>query len=96
MVDVDGLDVSNGLPEEATPGPNQVLADRMGIVMGTSHQEPMARNTPEWGAYGNVGWLRIYIYFKPFGATLRRHVLTRPSTVVPTPPVGHLELVSVR
>lgn len=56
MFDVDGLDVSNGLPKTPTAGPNQVLANAMGIVMGTSHQEPMARNTPEWNTYGTGDW----------------------------------------
>jgi len=54
--DVDGLDVTNGLPSTPTAGPNQILADKMGIVMGTSHQEPMARNTPEWSQYGEGEW----------------------------------------
>ena len=35
---------------------NSVLADKMGIIMGTSHHEPMARNHQEWarkrGQYG--------------------------------------------
>lgn len=53
MFAVDGLDVSDGLPSEPIAGPNQALADRMGAVYGTSHQEPMARNTPEWEAYNN-------------------------------------------
>ncbi|KAA1469468.1 hypothetical protein DENSPDRAFT_835095 [Dentipellis sp. KUC8613] len=39
-----------------TAGPNLVLADRMGIVYGTTHQEPMARNTPEWWAIGKGDW----------------------------------------
>jgi hypothetical protein len=43
MFDVDGLNVSNGLPQQPIAGPNQVLADMYGIVMGTSHEEPMAR-----------------------------------------------------
>jgi hypothetical protein len=54
--DTDGLDVSGGQPTEPISGPNQDLADRMGIVMGTSHQEPMARNTPEWDSWGNGEW----------------------------------------
>lgn len=54
---VDGLDVSDGsLPRQPIPGPNQVLADQMGVVYGTSHQEPMARNTPEWESYGEGEW----------------------------------------
>lgn len=53
---VDGQDVSRGLPEEPTPGPNTVLADSMGVVMGTSHHEPMERNKPEWDWYGNGTW----------------------------------------
>lgn len=56
MFDVDGLDVTNGLPEDPMAGPNQILADKMGIVMGTSHQEPMARNTPEWQNFGEGDW----------------------------------------
>lgn len=48
----DGLNVTDGLPKTATPGPNQDLANRMGTVMGTSHQETLARNTPEWNIYG--------------------------------------------
>ncbi|WVR07937.1 hypothetical protein IAU60_004980 [Kwoniella sp. DSM 27419] len=56
MFDVDGMDVSSGLPKPAIPGPNQVLANRMGIVMGTSHHEPMSRNKPEWDTYGDGKW----------------------------------------
>ncbi|KAK6908596.1 hypothetical protein I203_102599 [Kwoniella mangroviensis CBS 8507] len=56
MFDVDGLDVSNGLPKTPTPGPNQVLANKMGVVMGTSHHEPMSRNKPEWDSYGVGEW----------------------------------------
>jgi hypothetical protein len=36
---------------------NQPLADWYGVVMGTSHQEPMARSTPnEWNVFGNGTW----------------------------------------
>lgn len=36
---------------------NQVLADWYGIVMGTSHQEPMMRSTPiEWDLFGSGPW----------------------------------------
>jgi hypothetical protein len=56
MFDVDGLDISNGFPNPAAPGPNQVLANKMGIVMGTSHHEPMSRNKPEWDLKGNGSW----------------------------------------
>ncbi|WWC73829.1 uncharacterized protein I206_107801 [Kwoniella pini CBS 10737] len=56
MFDVDGLDTSNGLPKTPTPGPNQVLANKMGVVMGTSHHEPMSRNKPEWDSYGVGKW----------------------------------------
>ena len=56
MFDVDGVDISNGFPDPATPGPNQVLANRMGIVMGTSHHEPMARNKPEWDRGQKGAW----------------------------------------
>ncbi len=55
MFDVDGL---GGLQKEPIAGPNQVLANRMGIVMGASHHEPMARNKPEWdrGKQGPWDW----------------------------------------
>ena len=32
---------------------NMVLADEMGIMMGTSHHEPMARNHQEWARHRN-------------------------------------------
>ncbi|KAI0791027.1 hypothetical protein C8Q75DRAFT_890923 [Abortiporus biennis] len=36
---------------------NQPLADWWGIVMGTSHQEPMMRGTPiEWNLFGTGPW----------------------------------------
>ncbi|KAH8079833.1 hypothetical protein BXZ70DRAFT_1050614, partial [Cristinia sonorae] len=36
---------------------NQFLADWWGIVMGTSHQEPMMRGTPiEWNLFGTGPW----------------------------------------
>ncbi|KAJ3491899.1 hypothetical protein NLI96_g361 [Meripilus lineatus] len=36
---------------------NQPLADLYGIVMGTSHEEPMMRSIPvEWGLFGNGAW----------------------------------------
>ncbi|PBK61122.1 hypothetical protein ARMSODRAFT_674559 [Armillaria solidipes] len=36
---------------------NQRLADVYGIVMGTSHEEPMARSTPvEWNLFGSGDW----------------------------------------
>lgn len=35
---------------------NQPLADEYGIVMGTSHTEPMACATKEWGNFGNGSW----------------------------------------
>ncbi|KAJ9092587.1 hypothetical protein QFC19_008695 [Naganishia cerealis] len=41
----------NGTDGRNAAGPNQVLAGEMGIIYGTSHQEPMARNTPEWNHY---------------------------------------------
>ncbi|WP_293886294.1 MULTISPECIES: glycosyl hydrolase 115 family protein [unclassified Sphingobacterium] len=34
---------------------NGPLADEMGIIMGTSHHEPMARAQAEWKRYGNGG-----------------------------------------
>ena len=35
---------------------NPVLADRYGIVMGTSHHEPMTRAQQEWRRYGHGAW----------------------------------------
>ncbi|KAL1720290.1 GH115 alpha-glucuronidase [Schizophyllum commune] len=36
---------------------NQPMADYYGVVMGTSHQEPMMRSTPnEWNLFGNGTW----------------------------------------
>jgi hypothetical protein len=35
---------------------NQPLADEYGIVMGTSHTEPLACATKEWGNFGNGSW----------------------------------------
>ena len=36
---------------------SQVLADWYGIVMGTSHEEPMMRSTPiEWDLFGQGAW----------------------------------------
>lgn len=35
---------------------NQPLADEYGIVMGTSHTEPMMRATNEWTIFGNGPW----------------------------------------
>ena len=43
-----GVDGFPEIPKEPIPGPNAVLANDMGIVMGTSHHEPMDRNKPEW------------------------------------------------
>lgn len=58
MFDVDGekYDSDPMKPFPDFPGPNQVLANRMGIVMGTSHHEPMARNKPEWDRKGQGSW----------------------------------------
>lgn len=57
MFSVDGMDLADGkLPAEPTPGPNQLLAGRMGIVMGTSHHEPMARNQKEYTTWGTGPW----------------------------------------
>lgn len=57
MFDVDGLNPQkNGLPKEPIPGPNQLLAHNMGIFMGASHHEPMARNKPEWDLEGTGDW----------------------------------------
>ncbi|KAF7192894.1 hypothetical protein HII31_05808 [Pseudocercospora fuligena] len=35
---------------------NQALADEYGIVMGTSHTEPMMRATKEWNVFGDGPW----------------------------------------
>ena len=35
---------------------NAVLADKMGVVIGTSHHEPMARAHVEWSRYGEGEW----------------------------------------
>ena len=35
---------------------NSILADRYGIIMGTSHHEPMARAHKEWRMYGKGPW----------------------------------------
>ena len=35
---------------------NPVLADEMGIVMGTSHHEPMLRAQQEWKRFGTGAW----------------------------------------
>jgi hypothetical protein len=56
MFGVDGQDVANGLPAKATPGPNQALAEKMGVVMGTSHHEPMSRNQKEFDTFGHGDW----------------------------------------
>lgn len=49
---------------------SQALADEYGIVMGTSHTEPMMRATKEWNVFGNGPWQwntnneSIYPFFK--------------------------------
>lgn len=35
---------------------NPVLANKYGIVMGTSHHEPMMRNQKEWAMFGHGAW----------------------------------------
>ncbi len=35
---------------------NPILADKYGIVMGTSHHEPMLRAQQEWKRYGHGAW----------------------------------------
>lgn len=58
MFAVAGLDnlPNNGASGKNAAGPNQVMADAYGIIYSTSHQEPMARNTPEWWRFGNGIW----------------------------------------
>lgn len=53
MFAVDGL---NSTFDPLSPGPNQILADEMGVVMGTSHHEPMGRNQKEWTTWGDGAW----------------------------------------
>jgi len=53
MFAVDGL---NSTTFPLPPGPNQLLADEMGVVMGTSHHEPMGRNQKEWTTWGKGPW----------------------------------------
>lgn len=47
---------NDGVNGTSAAGPNQLLADKMGIIYGTSHQEPMARNTPEWNTWYHGPW----------------------------------------
>jgi len=56
MFAVDGTDTSKGLPSIRTPGPNQLLAARMGVIVRTSHHEPMARNQKEFNTFGHGDW----------------------------------------
>lgn len=57
MFAVDGLDSTPGtLDSRLAPGPNQTLAHKMGVVMGTSHHEPMSRNQKEWTTWGTGAW----------------------------------------
>lgn len=57
MFFADGLEPqTHGLPKDPVHGPNHILADRMGIVVGTSHHEPMARNKEEWDLEGQGSW----------------------------------------
>jgi len=53
MFAVDGLD---DMDDQTIQGPNQALADRMGVVMGTSHHEPMSRNQKEWTTSHTGPW----------------------------------------
>ncbi len=55
MFAVDGLDTESGY-NETQPGPNQILADKMGVIMGTSHHEPMSRNQKEFDRFGRGDW----------------------------------------
>lgn len=53
MFAVDGVDK---LVSPPAPGPNQALAQRFGVVMGTSHHEPMSRNQKEFATWGVGEW----------------------------------------
>lgn len=48
---------SNAFNEDDTQNP--VLADQYGIVMGTSHHEPMMRSQQEWAAHGVGDWNHV-------------------------------------
>lgn len=56
MFALDGQDLSHGKPSHPIPGPNQLLAEAMGVVMGTSHHEPMATNQKEYTDFGKGPW----------------------------------------
>ncbi|GFZ44409.1 LOW QUALITY PROTEIN: hypothetical protein JCM24511_02131 [Saitozyma sp. JCM 24511] len=58
MFSADGVynSTDGSFPEPPSPGPNQILAQRMGIIMGTSHHEPMGRNKPEWDRAQRGAW----------------------------------------
>lgn len=56
MFSVDGLNTTSQQPKNPIPGPNQIMANDMGIVMGTSHHEPMGRDKPEWDSWGKGSW----------------------------------------
>lgn len=53
MFSVDGLP---NIPEKPIPGPNLELATDMGIVIGTSHHEPIGRNKREWDIVKTGPW----------------------------------------
>lgn len=62
---------------------NPVLADRYGIVMGTSHHEPMLRAQQEWKRYGKGEWNYPHNkqVFKGFWKTGIKHMGTHESIV---------------
>jgi hypothetical protein len=72
MFGVDGLP---GVPDKPIPGPNQVLANNMGIVMGLSHHEPMDRTKPEWDRVkvGPWDWTNKEVLVKVSESLLTRY-----------------------
>lgn len=71
MFDVDGADWARDNTFPPISGPNQDLAHNMGIVMGSSHHEPMARNKPEWdrAQQGPWDWRTNSDFLKDFWKT---------------------------
>jgi len=77
MFSVDGLP---NIPDKPIPGPNLNLATDMGIVMGTSHHEPIGRNKVEWDKVKTGPWdwtnKEVLIKVRPPEQACRRRRLT--------------------
>jgi len=69
MFSVDGLP---NIPDKPIPGPNLNLATDMGIVMGTSHHEPIGRNKVEWDRVktGPWDWTNKEVLIKVSGSVI--------------------------